>query len=143
MGIQTLTAFKFSNKTDRSTCRSRTSGNLLSGSTRIGCSRLSTSDEQAMRARPLMRIAQEPQISSRQFESYVIGVVLWPLAVTGLPAISIIAEMTFMPGRHSISKPSQTAGASGLAWRLISKDTVFFAIVRFPFLNSLGLKGPA
>src|ERR1035441_2222265 len=129
MGTQALTAFKFSNKTDRSTCRSRTSGNLLSGSTRMGCSRLSTRAEQAMRALPLMRIAQEPQISSRQFESYVIGVVLWPPGVTGLAVTFIIGEMTFMPGRHSISKLSQMAGASGLPWRLISKDTVFVAIL--------------
>ena len=48
------------------------------------------------------------------------GVVARPSAVTGLAAISIMAEMTFMPGRHSSSKFSQTAGASGLAWRLIS-----------------------
>ena len=68
-GTQALTAFRFSNSTERSTCRSRTSGNLDSGSIRIGCSRLSTSAEQAMRALPLIRMAQEPQISSRQFES--------------------------------------------------------------------------
>ena len=48
------------------------------------------------------------------------GVVRLPSAVTGLAAISIIAEMTFMPGRHSSSNFSHTAGASGLAWRLIS-----------------------
>jgi hypothetical protein len=69
MGTQALTAIRFSKRTERSTCRSRTSGNLLSGSTRMGCSRLSTSAEQAMRALPLMRMAQEPQISSRQLES--------------------------------------------------------------------------
>jgi len=102
---------------------------------------LSTSAEQAMRALPLMRIAQEPQISSRQLESYVTGVVARPSAVTGLAAISIIAEMTFMPGRHSISKFSHTAGASGLAWRLISNCTVLFAIVSLPRLIWLRRSG--
>src|SRR5450631_68665 len=58
------------------------------------------------------------------------GVVGRPSAVTGFAAISIMAEMTFMPGRHSSSKISHTAGALGLAWRLISKATVLFAIWR-------------
>ena len=69
MGTQALTAFRFSKSTERSTWRSRTSGNLLSGSILTGCSRLSISAEQAMRALPLMRMAQEPQISSKQLES--------------------------------------------------------------------------
>ncbi len=59
------------------------------------------------------------------------GVVGLPSAVTGLAAISIMEEMTFMPGRHGSSKRSQTAGASGLAWRLISKVTVRSAMVSF------------
>src|SRR6266581_7046539 len=58
------------------------------------------------------------------------GVVARPAAVTGLAAISIMAEMTFIPGRHSSSKFSHTAGALGLAWRLISNATVLFAIGR-------------
>ena len=46
----------------------------------------------------------------------MIGVVSRPSAVTGLAAISIMAEMTFMPGRHSSSKRSQKAGVGvGLA----------------------------
>ena len=57
------------------------------------------------------------------------GVVGWPSAVTGLAAISIIAEMTFIPGRHSSSNFSHTAGASGLAWRLISNVTVLVAMI--------------
>src|ERR1035441_848663 len=57
------------------------------------------------------------------------GVVARPLAVTGLAAISIMAETTFMPGRQGSSKLSQTAGASGLAWRLISIATDLFAVV--------------
>ena len=56
------------------------------------------------------------------------GVVARPSAVTGLAAISIMAEMTFMPGRHSSSKFSHVAGASGLAWRLISNLTVLVAM---------------
>jgi hypothetical protein len=35
----------------------------------IGCSSLSISAEHAMRALPLIRIAHDPQISSRQLES--------------------------------------------------------------------------
>src|ERR1035441_3065878 len=58
------------------------------------------------------------------------GVVARPSAVTGLAAISIMAEITFMPGCHSSSKLSQTEGASGLAWRLISNPTVLVAMWR-------------
>src|ERR1039458_2211674 len=107
MGTQALTAFRFSKRTERSTWRSRTNGNLLSGSTLIGCSTFATSVEQAILALPLMRIAQEPQISSRQLESYVTGVVARPLEVVGFIAISIKPEITFMPGRNSTSKVSQ------------------------------------
>jgi len=57
------------------------------------------------------------------------GVVAWPSAVTGLAAISIMAEMTFIPGRQGRVNVSQTAGASGLAWRLISSVTVFSAMI--------------
>jgi hypothetical protein len=64
------------------------------------------------------------------------GVVSRPSAVTGLAAISIMAEMTFMPGRHSSSKLSHTAGASGLAWRLISNATVLVAMM-FAFPQGL------
>ena len=52
-----------------------------------------------------------------------------PSAVTGLAAISIMAEMTFMPGRHSSSNFSHTAGESGPAWRLISSATVLVAMI--------------
>src|SRR5580658_2887255 len=58
------------------------------------------------------------------------GVVSIPSAVTGLAAISIMAEMTFMPGRHGSSNSSQTEGAAGLAWRLISSATVLVAMRR-------------
>jgi hypothetical protein len=52
-----------------------------------------------MRALPLISMAHDPQTSSRQFESYVIGVVGLPSRVTGFSAISISAEITFMFGR--------------------------------------------
>src|SRR5580692_11267441 len=58
------------------------------------------------------------------------GVVSIPSAVTGLVAISIMAEMTFMPGRHGSSNLSHIEGASGLAWRLISSVTVLVAMRR-------------
>src|SRR6266404_9012725 len=97
-GTQALTFFRFSKSTLRSTERSRTSGNFDSGSSLMGWSYLSSRAEQAMRALPLISMAQEPQTSSRQFESYVTGVVFLPSRVTGLAAISINAEVTFMPG---------------------------------------------
>jgi hypothetical protein len=59
------------------------------------------------------------------------GVVARPSAVTGLAAISIMEEMTFMPERQGSSNFSHTAGASGLAWRLISSCTVFGAMIPF------------
>ena len=48
------------------------------------------------------------------------GVVSWPDALTGLAAISIMAEMTFMPGFQGNSNFSQVASASGSLCRLIS-----------------------
>src|SRR5438105_1477666 len=39
--------------------------------------------------------------------------------------MSIMAEMTFMPGFQGISNSSQWAAASGPAWRLILSWTVF------------------
>ena len=69
------------------------------------------------------------------------GVVGRPSAVTGFAAISIMAEMTFMPGRHSSSNFSHTAGSSGLAWRLISSITVLVAIRQSPLVISLRRSG--
>ena len=82
-------------------------GNLESGSRVTGWSSLSINAEQAMRARPLMRIAQEPHTSSRQFESYVIGRDGFPSRVTGFAAMSIMAEITFMPGFQGRENSSQ------------------------------------
>src|SRR5438876_6607622 len=56
------------------------------------------------------------------------GVVGLPSLVTGLAAMSIMAEITFMPGFHGISNSSQWASAFGAAWRLILSWTVFAAI---------------
>src|SRR6266481_2480386 len=50
IGIHALTRFKLSNMNCRSTARSRTTGNFDIGSSRIGCSNLSTNAEQALRA---------------------------------------------------------------------------------------------
>ena len=60
-----------------------------------------------MRAWPLMSMAQAPQTSSRQLESSVTGVVFLPSLVTGLAAMSISDEVTFMPGRWGSSNSSQ------------------------------------
>src|SRR5438270_14087681 len=51
-----------------------------------------------------------------------------PCCVTGLAAMSIIAEITFIPGFHASSNSSQTGSASGLACRRIFICTVFAAI---------------
>jgi hypothetical protein len=68
-GTQALTALRFSKRTERSTWRSRTSGNFESGSTLDGL--LEIVDERGAGHAGLAvdRIAQEPQISSRQLES--------------------------------------------------------------------------
>src|SRR5665213_3474987 len=95
MGTQALTFFRFSKSTERSTARSRTTGNFESGASVMGCVSLSTSAEQAIIALPLISIAQEPQISSRQLESYVMGVVSTPETVVGLSAISPRSEVMF------------------------------------------------
>src|SRR6266568_3556563 len=78
-----------------------------------------------MRALPLISMAQEPQISSRQFESYEMGVVFLPSRVTGFSAMSRRQMMTFMEGRHCRENSSQRAGSFGLAWRFTLTMTCF------------------
>src|SRR6266487_2102975 len=78
-----------------------------------------------MRALPLISMAQEPQISSRQFESYETGVVFLPSRVTGFSAMSRRQMMTFMEGRHCRENSSQRAGSFGLAWRFTLTMTCF------------------
>src|SRR6266436_8892718 len=125
MGIQAFTRFRLSNMNCRSTVKSRTSGNFDIGSIRIGCSSLSTSAEHAMRALPLMSIAHDPQISSRQFESYEIGVVFFPSRVIGFSAMSRRQMMTFIEGRHLRENSSQRAGSFGPACRFTLTMTCF------------------
>ncbi len=69
-------------------------------------------------------MAHEPHTSSKQFDSYTIGAVSFPERVTGFAAMSIRAEMTFMPGRQRTSKSSQHGGESGVACRLAERCTI-------------------
>src|SRR5499425_3748488 len=119
MGIQALTRLRDSNMNWRSTARSRTTGNLVIGSRRMGCSRLSTSAEHAIFTFPLITMAHEPQTSSRQLDSYETGVVFLPSRVTGFSAMSRRQMMTFIEGRHGKANSSQRAGSFGDACRLI------------------------
>jgi hypothetical protein len=124
-------ALRFSKRTERSTWRSRTSGNFESGSTLDGL--LEIVDQR--RAGHAGFAVDAHRAGAADFLE-AIGVVGdgrggRPSAVTGLAAISIMAEMTFMPGRQGSSNRSHTAGASGLAWRLISSCTVLVAMMLF------------
>src|SRR5712672_2351008 len=140
MGIHALTRFKLSNMNCRSTARSRTTGNFDIGSSRIGCSNLSTNAEQAMRALPLMSIAHEPQTSSRQLESYETGVVFLPSRVTGFPAMSRKQMIAFIAGRQFNANSSQYGAPCGLTWRLIFTMTCFSGIS--PLLVPVAVSSP-
>src|ERR1700687_118200 len=140
MGIHALTRFKLSNMNCRSTARSRTMGNFDIGSSRIGCSNLSTNAEQAMRALPLMSIAHEPQTVSRQLESYETGVVFLPSRVTGFPAMSRKQMIAFIAGRQVNANSSQYGAPCGLTCRLIFTMTCFSAIS--PLLIPVALSWP-
>src|SRR5260370_24316465 len=129
MGIHAFTRLRLSNMNCRSTVKSRTSGNFDIGSMRMGCSSLSTSAEHAMRALPLMSIAQEPQISSRQFESYEIGVVFFPSRVTGFSAMSRRQIITFIEGRHLRENSSHRAGSFGPACRFTLTMTCLLSAI--------------
>ena len=48
-----------------------------------------------------------------------------PSRVTGLAAISIMAEITFIPGFQVSSNSSQREVDLGFSWRLILRMTVF------------------
>src|SRR6516225_3611700 len=125
MGIQALTRFRDSNMDWRSTARSRTTGNLVIGSRRMGCTRRSTSAEHAIFTFPLITMAHEPQTSSRQLDSYETGVVFLPSRVTGFSAISRRQMITFIDRRHLSANSSQCEGCFGPAWRLIRTMTCF------------------
>src|SRR6185437_1640884 len=58
------------------------------------------------------------------------GVVALPSRVTGFRAISIIEEITFMPGCHASSNSSQRGLSSGEDWRRILKRTVLSDMFR-------------
>src|SRR6202030_2646462 len=133
MGTQALTALRFSKITLRSVARSRTIGNLENGSSFTGCSRLSISAEQAMRAFPLISMAQEPQTSSRQLESKETGVVFLASRVTGFSAMSRKQMMMFIDGRHGSANSSQRAASFGLAWRLMRRTTCFVSAMPTSF----------
>ncbi len=76
-------------------------------------------------ALPLISIAHEPQISSRQFESYEIGVVFLPSRVTGFSAMSRRQMITFIEGRWK----SEFFPARGFLRALLAldaEDDLFF-----------------
>src|ERR1700720_1324357 len=67
------------------------------------------------------------------------GVVALPSRVTGLAAISISEEITFMPDCQGSSNSSQCDLASGVDWRFILKTTVLELAIRFqPCSNHVG-----
>ena len=87
---------------DRSTTRSRTSGNLVIGSIVIGSpfgESTSTSAEHACRTRPLITIEHAPHTSSRHTASQQTGATSWPAVVVGYFCTCCRALMTFMFGR--------------------------------------------
>src|SRR5450432_105054 len=103
IGTHALIFFRSLKSRLRSTHRSRTSGNLLIGSSVIGspgAPSLSTSAEQDCRTRPLISIVQAPQTSSKQPLSQTGEVVDTPVVVVGLAAMYCRQEMTFMFGRQ-------------------------------------------
>src|ERR1700685_408170 len=59
------------------------------------------------------------------------GVVGLPSRVTGLAAISMSEEITFMPGWCASSNSSQYGLVVGVDWRLIFMRTDLLAIVRY------------
>src|SRR5258707_15593659 len=69
------------------------------------------------------------------------GVVGLPSRVTGLAAISIRDEITFMPGCQASSNSSQYDLEVGVFWRLILRMTDLLAISRF-FSRSPGRARP-
>src|SRR5208282_4451288 len=93
IGIHACAFLSASNIFDRSTHKSRITGNFDIGSTVTGPSSLSASCEQPCRTRPLITIVHEPQTSSRQLASNTTGATRLPWRVTGLRRISISIEM--------------------------------------------------
>src|SRR5580692_12324369 len=63
------------------------------------------------------------------------GVVGLPSRVTGLAAISIREEITFMPGCQASSNSSQYDLEVGVFWRLIFMMTVLESAIRYHFCS--------
>jgi hypothetical protein len=74
-------------------------------------------------------MAQLPQTSSRQLESYEMGVVFLPAQVMGFSAMSRKQMITFIAGRQASANSSQYGAPCGLTCRLIFTMTCFSAIV--------------
>src|SRR5690625_4671194 len=140
IGIQALICLSASNITSRSTMRSRTTGNVLIGAKRIGCSKLSTNVAQDCLAVPLITIEQAPQTSSKQLISQYTGAVFLPSAVTGFFCISINPEITFMFRRYGMLIVSSSGSYSGQSCLVIIKlISVFAAIFNFHPLMFLSI----
>ncbi len=65
----------------------------------MGCSSVSTRAEQAWRARPLIRMEQDPQTDSMQFDSHTGGATRLPSMVTGFSRMAMRAETTLCSAR--------------------------------------------
>src|SRR5882672_1862494 len=120
MGIHAFTRFNASNIGERSTCRSRTTGNLVRGSSAtVPVPRESISVEHDWRGLPFTSMVHEPQTSSRQDDSQWTGVVVCPCLVTGCFRISIRHEITFRFGSQGSENSSQRDELVGESCRLI------------------------
>ena len=96
IGIQAWAFLSDSNINERSTQRSRITGNFDIGSivTLRSCDTRPASALHAWRTRPLITIEHAPQTSSRQLASKTTGEVRLPWRVIGLRRISISIEVT-------------------------------------------------
>lgn len=99
MRIQARTCRKPRSMRERSTSRSRTTGNLGKGSRTMGlpgwaASNGSTSAEQAGRGRPSISMAQAPHTSSMQLCSHTGGSTRIPSDVTGASRNAIKSDRT-------------------------------------------------
>ena len=129
MGIHALTRFRASNIGVRSTWRSRTTGNLVSGSSVTGPSpSVSISAAHDCRGFPFTSMVHEPHTSSRHEASQWTGVVRSPCFVTGCLRISIRHEITFMLGCHGNENSSQRERLVGESCRLMRSSIVWRAI---------------
>jgi hypothetical protein len=97
-GTQAFTFSRASNIFWRSTWRSRTTGNFVSGSSRIGCSSSSISAAQACRGTPLTSMLHAPHTSSMQLDSQTTGLTRRPSTVSGCWRRYMSAETTLWPG---------------------------------------------